>query len=1456
MTENSINIKNENEIELMRRTKDNYTHESLRDKNIKEITSWKRAKKNLGYYFFLNIFTCGIINLISKYKPLLFIKLYCISSIPEEADFFLVKDIYGEYELCPKEIRINKYMKTNWEISEDLNEEFIPGITSNNNKNLSAQMTGFYYNSNFYEFSESTQKIIPIFFNLVNLTNKEIIKLFIDGLSEDKVKKYKERFGLNTFPINHNLTQLYFLKVELGFLIVSIILLIFEAILGNVTYCIIILVFIIIIFVKQYFYIKKLSFNNEITLESEKSLIKVKRKNNANNSTNNYININFIDLLPGDVIYLKEGEIAPCDGIILEGECFVDISSVNGIVAEIRKKSLDNNNIKFNYEKNKNSILLHGSKIITSYSKLEGNSILILCINTGNNTYKANQLENILNLFKRNKKYKRIYSPLCGKRFKLFIHCVCLLLIATSLLLGIHFISVKKNISLAKYKDLILIILQVICRCFLPTFHVINSAIILFGNSFLSKENIQVYDKSRLLYSGFINTVFFDKTGTLTEKKLDINGFFPVCIYKSQLCFKFYFKDQIKNLSSELIDYYNKYINNNQNFFESNNNISYSKIQDYFPKNIGALFIECMMCCNSLEKINNKIFGNTIEAEIFTLLKWEMKIQDDEFEDENNENINKVKNSEEKNPNDEYCKYKIKILQKKVEIYPNNYYKIKEKNKKFNNKLDDDDNNEDEFSRHLITYSSIKENKNNGINNIVEDIKKNENDYSYKLKIYKRFIKIGTLYSSAIVYNPLMKTLHFMTKGPFEDIIPNCDINYLPKDFSKIISYYRRNGYDFVVLASKIINKFEYNESFDEDYYMNNLLFCGIITLKNKIKKDVKQAIQKLKNLNCDLILSTGDNIYNALSVGYESEIISSKNVYVFDLNKINKKIFVSNFTQMKKLEQNKNNLEKTSTKNFKQQKQTKNKEDNNKDSNKVGKISPKITPSKSNFNKKYGTKKVSSLNLHAFKDIPVKKENSNESNIELKKPLVKQISLEIDFLQNSNSSLTGIVSPRKNVISKINNTKKNLLNSFTKGKGNKRISISSTNNFNDNLRSTQLNNNLSIKRTVTKNTSQILKIFKPEYEYEYNPNKLKEMRNDCVYCVSGSALKFIYDNRYKPEYKKYEFPILLNHIKKFGKIFYKMKSLDKSFLIDYYRKIPNTITCMVGDSQNDIDAIMTSHVGININLPINTNTILCHFYPNDGSLLCIEKIIKYGRVIYENIYLFAVTTFFWVIMTICYICFIYYFEGTTDTYKLDFFSYCFFILSILAFTVKPNISNKNEPLFHNYNIFKRYFIIQAVCILIVNIIYNILFMFIFRKNKTIEYNQYKQIFGTYYYIFNIFQMLSIQFSINSINFYRTENQYNYIYIFLFLTLITIFSFIICIFEFSFSPKIISNINFEYSSINVDTFDDYNKLKCFLILIGNFTTCYLVVIILFNLFKKKANTEYERRKNKMNVKNE
>jgi magnesium-transporting ATPase (P-type) len=227
------------------------------------------------------------------------------------------------------------------------------------------------------------------------------------------------------------------------------------------------------------------------------------------------------------------------------------------------------------------------------------------------------------------------------------------------------------------------------------------------------------------------------------------------------------------------------------------------------------------------------------------------------------------------------------------------------------------------FTHDLIRDSSGSKNDsekepktNTQINQILEDIIQNENNNSYKLRIYKKFIKIGTLYSSAIVYNPKMATLHFMTKGPPEIILPKCITNYLPKDINKILSLYRKSGFINLVLASKKINEYK---TYGEEYYMCDLIFCGIIVLQNKLKKDVKKVIQQLQNLNCDIILNTGDNIYNSLSVSYESGIISKKNIYVFDLNKTTGKITVDNLSEISKRENFKNiySIDKTSTNNL-----------------------------------------------------------------------------------------------------------------------------------------------------------------------------------------------------------------------------------------------------------------------------------------------------------------------------------------------------------------------------------------------------------------------------------------------------------------------------------------------------------------------------------------------------------
>ena len=1531
----------ENEIELIRRTKDNYTHEVIQDMYIKEITTWKTSEKKLGNYYLYNILSLGIVHILSKHKPLLFLKLNCIPCIPKEAEYFLVKDIYGECQLCIKESKRNTQSHSSGINIDDISNENILGITTNNIGNLSNQIIGFNYNSKFYEYNESLNKIIPIFFDLTKLSNRKIYQLFIDGLStQNKVNKLKERYGLNICPFNLRLFIIYFLKAEFVILIFSIIFGAIEAAFGNKIQFLFIFLTIVITIIYQYYLIKRTTLKREYTLEGEKKQLKVKRKY-MSEENNDYCYINNIDLLPGDLIYLKKDENVPCDGIILEGECIIDLSDVNGSMAEFRKKELDNNTNQFNYRANKNSILYHGSKILKSFSKLENNSILLLCINTGTNTYKANQLLNVLYIFKKNKNYSEIYSYFCGKKNVLLIHCICIFIVSTiGIIILYFFIEANKEFKKIFNKDLFVLILTIISKCFIPSFHVISSGIIVNSIRHLLTVNVFCYDKSRLLYAGNINTIFFDKTGTLTEKSLELVGFLPAISSSntSEICLKFYNINQIKDLTSILINYYTNNIDEDSIF---NDNISYSNIYDKDKrasenqKKMAVSYLECLISCNDLEKINNQIYGNSIEKEIFSQSKWEMKINSDEskyqikknvfFEEDksntNNESFRSLKTiNETYDVNEKFSEYKVKILDEKIDLYPNNYYKITEGKKIFIHK---NSNNFDNMnsSKDLIVGSntsklndnlydnSEKENikKYSKGNQIIDDIIQNENNInSYKLRVYKRFIKKGTLYSSAIVYNPLMKTLHFMTKGPPEKIIPYCNYNYLPKNLNKIISSYRKNGYISLVLGSKIISEYNYDKNMGEDFYMSNLNFCGLIVLKNKLKKGVKEVVEQLKNLKCDLILNTGDNIYNSLSASYESGLISSKNIFVFDYNKMTKKITVTDFNDIFKnipIKLNSSfNYDKIFSSNNYKKKLTNSRiftnRKNNMLANKLEKMNSiinkkennKNSASKTNLPNPNFTEKIKKIK--GKDNIPQLKlgqtdnniinnaySNSNTNNNKLKtfnkieinsnlEMQTQSINSRNEFLDKSisiNDNQMDTTSNNLNLITTSNNSNnlniQNIFPTIKRGKSTNKIRASAIlSSLNKGIlnqpeekppNKKQLESSLlSLKRKETKNTSFInTDTNRNKINNDYNPSKLKLMRNDCVYCVSGPALRFIYEKRFVPEFKKYEFPILLNHIKKYGKIFYKMKSKDKSFLIDFYRKMPGKITCMVGDSQNDIDAIMTSHVGINISSPVNLNTVLCHFRPFENNLYCIEKIIRCGRVTFENIYLLAVSSVLYLVILIMYIYLLCIYNIGLSKTEADFLSSNFFFLCILAYTVKPDKNIENSPLFHDTSLYKKFYMIISVCNLLFNI--GILFLFLvnYSNNEELEIKEQKEIFSTYCYFLSYFQMVGMIFSINSINYYRISDKHNYCFCIVIILIISALSFIYLICEYSFYPLSKSVLAFELSSKNIDTFDDKNKLASFATYLIYMASFYICVLSFFTIFNRIAIKKVNKNKN-------
>jgi cation-transporting ATPase 13A3/4/5 len=928
-----IKIENENNIKFIRRTIENNTHEVFEDIKLKSITSWRKSKTKFLKNLIYNILTFGILHIISLFKPNLYLKLYCYPWPAKECDFFLVENIYGELTLCTK---IHKKAKNNNNInfSADLSKDNIvsPSIINNSNKfenYLIKNLTySFKYKSVTYEYREDTNEIVPVYMNISKMTNRGIFNYFSEGLSSEKmVNKFLERYGKNEYNIYLGIIYFYFLRIELPYLIVVSLIGLIELCLKDYFSIISKYVIIALILNLEYQITKRVVYNSytkEYTLDGEKYKLKVKRKHKLIKDSNFYYEIKNCDLLPGDIIFLKENDLVPCDCLILEGECIVNESNSTGSLDIFKKTSLENNNEQFNYEMNKINILYHGMKIIKTFSKSNNGYISVLCINTGPNTYKANQYSNVLYFLERKKEYREMYE-LFGEKRKNMVICIIAIFFISILLALIYYKILDlepldfKDSDTQKY--LFTITVRIFCKSFMPGFFLTNSIILILGVYHLKKENILCFEKSKLLSSSTIDTIFFSKTGTLCENNFEINGYHPIYInpHKSNnISYRTYKFSQYKEMNSQLLQYYKNYlyrVQNNSSNYEFNlrhglkfehNRLTLDKINKESYQ-YTTLFLECLLTCNNIEKFNNEVFGNSIETEIFKNMRWDMKAYNNNNITKNiesNQDISKNKSVNKK----EFKGSKIGYLDRsKNDIYPNNYYKITESVK-----------NENGFHPQPIKtrlnskyYLEQSKKLNNSIcseatliKNFIRNDISHSHINSYKLRIYRRFIKNGTLNSSAIVYNFITKELRFMTKGNPEDILDKCDPGTIPDNIDNIISIYRRNGFIIIICASKIINIDDYNDSNSCEEYMNDLTFCGFVTLKNKLKKEVLNAIKDLRQFSCNLIITTGDNVFNSLSVGFDSHIIENKNIFSFDKEDKKSGIIIEKIYGIKRLNQ------------------------------------------------------------------------------------------------------------------------------------------------------------------------------------------------------------------------------------------------------------------------------------------------------------------------------------------------------------------------------------------------------------------------------------------------------------------------------------------------------------------------------------------------------------------------
>ena len=1280
---------------------------------------------------------------------------------------------------------------------------------------------------------------------------------------------------------------------------------------GCLLYLLAISILIIKLIFKYIKFIKKLGKDRSLDGLIE---YKVKRKYLKEQKTKGYNKVKNIDLVPGDILSLNEGEIIPCDCILLDGECILSESKLIGKVDTTIKSPLRSDNDYFNYKKNKYCILFHGMEIVKVYSKNSNKSIISLVVNTGINTFKANELSNLLYENTLKDKNQEIYTFFVGKYYLIFImllSCISIVDIIVSSSRRIQDLSLVDNIFI------------VLCFAFMPIYYLTSCYITFLGIFNLNtddKHNIQCIDESRLIESGKINKVIFDKTGTLTENKIEVSAFIPLYYDNSpyKFIFKIYEKKNIKKICEEHLIYYKNLVKKNssnenisliQTLSEAKNTISNrDSICNNFE--LSALFLQCLVCCSNLLKINNEICGNIIEKEVIEMMKWDINTVEIINDDNDNNTNNSQENSESiidkihrigsiffNNANN-ISSNSLNNNSKNIisEVFPKNYYKITEgmKIKKKPTNI-----------RNSIIRQSIRMNKNK-IN-------------TFKLIIISRFFSNSYMNISCIVYNFIEDNYRFMIKGAPEKIL-KCCINTSFPEIEKLLIKALKEGYRVVACASKIIEYNQDEQNQKEEYYLKDLTLCGFIFLKNKLKDESKKVIEKIINMECEVSISTGDSISNVIGVGLESGIIKEKNIYVFDLNFKGKKpkIVVSNyFSDISK--EKEYDKEKKTIESSKKIKSSKKKEDisnkNLTDKSKNKKLINELIDNTKNseMNKKQNLlKRKNSINnpsfyideqQHSF--IPLSSNTINnefQNNLNQNRksfnsfyneeqevnnsPISYFFNEEPNFNPNQNiynnnnnirirrkSSFINIDSNRKSIKNIPNESSKdqykfvtpskNMFNPFdgfnldSTPSDKKTPNVLLSRNKNNKSEDAMLLNNKSVissnkhnniynsinqkksKMTLYSNNSYINYSNQGSYEklcFDYSLNKIKYFQKGCTLCFSGICLRYIYDKRTEPEIK-----VLLKYIKEFGKIFFSMSPFEKSLLVKINRELFNKKVCMVGDGTNDIDAIMSSNVGIFIGEQVNLNMLLSHYIIKENNLMDIVTIIKNGRGYYENDTLLLPVNAVFTVIWISLIIYSSYYNSFVDNLKLSLLSITVLLLSIIGFTIKPdynvsfNYLASNEKLIRSFNFF------QFFGMFIFKVTFQMGVMYTYNENPNLDTETKNKVIMTYIFILVWSQSMSTCFVFNVNTFYRKSILTNFPFLLLY-TLITGY----IIYLLTANDIAMGNINsvyltFEMDKENIDYLDDNHKLNILYVIIIDLVLSYAYIKILKLFYNKKAN---------------
>lgn len=256
--------------------------------------------------------------------------------------------------------------------------------------------------------------------------------------------------------------------------------------------------------------------------------------------SNSIIDINFVELVPGDVIFLSAGDMIPADvRIVSAKDLFVSQSSLTGESDAVEKTPnlLGDHPAKTGSVIELNNIAFMGSNVISGSAKA-------IVVSTGGSTYMGTIAKNIVG--------KRAQTS-----FDKGINNVSLLLIRFMLVM-VPFVFFINGFTKGDWFEAFLFALSVAVGLTPEMLPMIVTSNLAKGAVKMSKHKTIVKNLNSIQNFGAMNILCTDKTGTLTEDKIVLERYLDVDGKDServlqQAYFNSFFQTGLKNLMDKAI---------------------------------------------------------------------------------------------------------------------------------------------------------------------------------------------------------------------------------------------------------------------------------------------------------------------------------------------------------------------------------------------------------------------------------------------------------------------------------------------------------------------------------------------------------------------------------------------------------------------------------------------------------------------------------------------------------------------------------------------------------------------------------------------------------------------------------------------------------------------------------------------------------------------------------------